>query len=215
MVEMGLDGGRDEGQDVAALLATGFDHREHRLYKAAAAGALGAEGEFPPDHRMTQCLFARIVGRLDVVLVQKSPQPVAMADKFPTHSLKPAVAALRSAQQQAFHAAADRSHPTDQGRAGDRAVAVVGPMGEPSFCRRTQVVSPRFLFDLLFCGAGLAWGCCVLGGNEEFCGVFRPRSSSSTRASSFAIRASNISTKARTAGVISASSSGGITSGRG
>ena len=70
------------------------------------------------------------------------------------------------------------------------------------------------LFDLLFCGVGLAWKCCALGGNEEFCGVFRPRSSSSTRASSFAIRSSSISTKARTAGVISASSSGGIPSGR-
>ena len=79
MSQMGFDGSGDEGQDVAALLATGFDHREHRLYKAAAAGALGAEGEFPPDHRMTQCLFARVVGRLNPFLSQKGPQPVAMA----------------------------------------------------------------------------------------------------------------------------------------
>jgi hypothetical protein len=41
-------------------------------------------------------------------------------------------------------------------------------------------------------------------------GVFRPTSNSSTRASSFAIRSSNSLTKARTAGVISASSSGGL-----
>ena len=42
-----------------------------------------------------------------------------------------------------------------------------------------------FLFDLGFRGAGLACGCCVLGGSEEFCGVlpFTCRSSSSTRAS--------------------------------
>ena len=30
---------------------------------------------------------------------------------------------------------------------------------------------PRFFFDLRFGGCGLACGCCVLGGREEFCGV--------------------------------------------
>ena len=49
-------------------------------------------------------------------------------------------------------------------------------------------------------------GCTALGGNEEFCGVFRP-------CSSCAIRSRSDWTNARTAGVISASSSGGIASG--
>ena len=30
---------------------------------------------------------------------------------------------------------------------------------------------PRFFFDLRLGGCGRAWGCCVLGGSEEFCGV--------------------------------------------
>ena len=47
----------------------------------------------------------------------------------------------------------------------------------------------------------------MLGGNEEFCGV------NLAMASSFPIRSSSDSTKARTAGVISASSSGGIVNG--
>jgi len=47
----------------------------------------------------------------------------------------------------------------------------------------------------------------MLGGSEEFCGVFL------RRASSWAIWATNISTNVRTAGVISASTSAGIDSG--
>jgi hypothetical protein len=39
--------------------------------------------------------------------------------------------------------------------------------------------------------AGLAWGCTLLGGSEEFCGVLRPPSNSWMRASSLAISASN------------------------
>ena len=68
---------------------------------------------------------------------------------------------------------------------------------------------PRFLFDLCFCDTGLACGCWVLGGRDEFCGVMP------TLASSFPMRSSSDSTKARTAGVISASSSRGIASGPG
>ena len=50
---------------------------------------------------------------------------------------------------------------------------------------------PRFFFDLRLDDAGLAWGCTLLGGNEEFWGVFRPPSNSLMRASSLAISASN------------------------
>src|ERR1700761_4623658 len=38
---------------------------------------------------------------------------------------------------------------------------------------------PCFLFDLGFLGTGLACGCCVLGGREEFCGVLLSRASNS------------------------------------
>jgi len=65
---------------------------------------------------------------------------------------------------------------------------------------------------LRFGGFGRLCGCWLLGGNEEFCGVFpfACSSNSSNRASSFAIRSRSNPTKLRTAGVISASSSGGI-----
>ncbi len=105
--------------------------------------------------------------------------------------------ALRSAQEQTLHLAADRPHSTRQRNPRNPAGMIIGPMLE-------QFASGRF--DLRLDGCGRACGCCVLGGSEEFWGVFRPCSSSSTRPSSFPIRSSNVFTKARTAGVISASS---------
>ena len=50
MCEMGLDGGSEEREGVAALLAAGLDDRQHGLDEAAAAGALRAKRELPPDH---------------------------------------------------------------------------------------------------------------------------------------------------------------------
>ena len=68
---------------------------------------------------------------------------------------------------------------------------------------------PRFRFDLRFPEAGFACGCCVLGGSDEFCGV-TPNLVSSSRN-----RSKSMTTNARTAGVISASSSGGMACGMG
>ncbi len=52
---------------------------------------------------------------------------------------------------------------------------------------------PRFFFDLRFRDGGLACGCRVLGGSEEFRGVLpcTCRRGSSTSASTFAILASS------------------------
>ena len=47
-----MDGGGEIVEDVAALLAAGLDHRQHRFHEAAAAGALRAEGKLAPDHRV-------------------------------------------------------------------------------------------------------------------------------------------------------------------
>ncbi len=60
-----------------------------------------------------------------------------------------------------------------------------------------------------FSEAGFACGCRVLGGSDEFCGV-KPNLASSSR-----ILSKSITTNARTAGFISASSSGGMACGMG
>ena len=54
MVEVRSDGLADELENVALLLTTGFDGRQQRFHEAAAGGALRSEGEFSPDHRVTQ-----------------------------------------------------------------------------------------------------------------------------------------------------------------
>ena len=92
---MSFDGGGEEGEGVAALLAAGFDHRQHRLDEAAAGGALRPERELPPNHRMTQRPLARVVRRLDPFVTQKRPQPLAMFVQFPARAAHVGVAALR------------------------------------------------------------------------------------------------------------------------
>jgi len=71
---MSFDGVGQKGECVAALLAAGFYHGQHRLDKAAAGRALDSERELPPDHRMTQGTFARIVRRFDAFVTQEGPQ---------------------------------------------------------------------------------------------------------------------------------------------
>ena len=72
MGEMRFHGGGEERKDVAALLAAGLDHRQHRLDEPAAAGALCPKRELPPDYRMTQRPLARIVRRLDPFVTQET-----------------------------------------------------------------------------------------------------------------------------------------------
>ena len=86
MGEMRFDGGGDEGEGVATLLAAGFDHRQHRLDETAAGGALRSERQLPPDHRMTQRTLARVVRRFDPFVLQKRPQPLAMLVQLPTRA---------------------------------------------------------------------------------------------------------------------------------
>jgi len=58
-----MDSGGEVLEGVAALLAAGLDHRQHRFHEAAAGGALRAERELAPDDGVTQRAFARIVRR--------------------------------------------------------------------------------------------------------------------------------------------------------
>ncbi len=104
----GSNGIGKEDEGIAALLAAGFDHRQHGLHETTAGGALRPERELPPNDRMTQRAFARIVRRLDPVVAQERPQPLPMFVQLPARAAHVAVTALGAAQQQTFHLAADR-----------------------------------------------------------------------------------------------------------
>ena len=95
----------DEFEHALALLSAGFDDRQQRLYEAVAAFALGAETQLAPDHDVTQAAFACVVGRLDFRVAQKCPQMLFMIVEFLTHSVR---TGSETAQQQAFHALANR-----------------------------------------------------------------------------------------------------------
>ncbi|MGQ9763255.1 MAG: hypothetical protein ACUVQH_15240 [Thermogutta sp.] len=46
------------------LLTARFDHREHGFHQVAVRSALRAEGQLPPDHRVSQRTLTRIVSAL-------------------------------------------------------------------------------------------------------------------------------------------------------
>ena len=141
MGEMSFDRVSQKGEGVAVLLATGFHHRQHRLDKAAAAGALGPEGKFTPNHCVTQRSLARIVRRFDPVVTQEHPQPRAMCVQFPARAARIDVTAFGAAQQQTLHVATDRSHPTQQCRPRNLSGTKVGPMLEQLACRMPQTIA--------------------------------------------------------------------------
>jgi len=80
--EVGSDGCRYVGEDVPRLLAAALDRRQHRLHEPAAARALRAEGQLPPDDRMPQRPLAGVVGRLDLLL-HKRPRAILRRSPAP------------------------------------------------------------------------------------------------------------------------------------
>ncbi len=78
MGEMSFDGGCDEGKNIAALLTTTLNHRQHRLDKSTAPYALSSKRQLPPNYRVTQRTLARVVRRLNTFMPQKRPQPSTM-----------------------------------------------------------------------------------------------------------------------------------------
>jgi hypothetical protein len=72
MDEMRFDGGGEEAEHVAALLAAGFDHRQYRLGKPAVGGALRSKRQLSPDDRATQRPLASVVRRRNPTGTQKN-----------------------------------------------------------------------------------------------------------------------------------------------
>jgi hypothetical protein len=60
--KMRLNGSGKERKEMAALLTTGFNHRQHGLDKTAAAGTLHTKRQLVPHHRVTQRPLALVVG---------------------------------------------------------------------------------------------------------------------------------------------------------
>ncbi len=78
---MCLEGCGEEVEGVSSLLAAGFDDGEERFDEAAAAFALGAERQCPPDDRVTQRLLRAVVGRFDTGDVGEGPELVEAVEQ--------------------------------------------------------------------------------------------------------------------------------------
>ena len=76
MVVLGFEGGGQDIEDIAFLLAAGFDDGQQGFDEAAASGALGAEGEFAPDDGVAQHLLRAIIRRLNTGVIKEHPELV-------------------------------------------------------------------------------------------------------------------------------------------
>ena len=91
MVVLGFEGGGQEVEDFAFLWAAGLDDGQHRFDEAAAGGALGAEGEFAPDHGVAEDLFGAIIGRLNTGVGDEHPQLVPAVEEVGAERRTPRV----------------------------------------------------------------------------------------------------------------------------
>ena len=69
-----FEGGGQDIQDIAVLLAAGLDDGQQGFDEAAAGGALGAEGQFAPDHGVAEDLFGSIISRLHTGVGEEHPE---------------------------------------------------------------------------------------------------------------------------------------------
>ena len=128
MGEMGFDSGGDEGNGVAALLTAGFDHRQHGLDEPTAARALRSKRQLPPNHRVTQRTFARVVRRFDPFVMQKRPKPRAMLVQLPTRAAHVASVALHSRSRERARPFGEPDPSDAQGSPRNPARAILGPV---------------------------------------------------------------------------------------
>ena len=98
--EAGFNGGDEPRERRAFLEAARFRHRQHPFKEAASVFALGSEGQLAVDHGGAQRAFGRVVGRLNPLVLDERPQPVAVGMQFAAHSDQTLVPAEHTAQQQ-------------------------------------------------------------------------------------------------------------------
>ena len=139
MRQMLLHSTGHERKHVAVLLPAGLDHRQQRLDELAAGRALCAERQFPPDHRVTQGPLGRVVGRLDPLVLQEGPQPLAVPVEFATHFGRARVAAVEPTLQKVLDLAARCSQRRFEVGTGDRP----GPGSSPPHGRTITTIIGR------------------------------------------------------------------------
>ena len=144
---MGFDRTSQKVEGVAALLAAGFHHRQHRLDEATAAGALGPERRVSaksPHDAATARPHCSSAPRLHGARTSTATSDVRT---IPGTCRAYRRGRTGAAQQQTLDVATHRSHPTQQSGPRNPAVPVVGPVLKQLTRRmpqtETQVLCPR------------------------------------------------------------------------
>ena len=96
--------------------------------------AVSVETESPEDDRMP--LLSRVVGWLDIVLIDKCPKPIPMVVQLGVHANQPGIARVRPAVSRRPKPACDRAHRSvhdrgDDGGRGRRLHSVVFRLVDP------------------------------------------------------------------------------------
>ena len=116
------------GKYVPILLATGFDHAQHRFHESAAGSALRAERQLSPNHRVPQRSLAGIVCRLDIIVLQKRLQVVHAIQNVLAHAGVFAAQPKRSFFESCVHRSPQFSDISPHCLSRDRAVTVAVPI---------------------------------------------------------------------------------------
>ena len=110
---------------------------------------------------MPQGTFSRVVGGLDIVLIDKLPEPILMVVQLGAHANQPGIARARPAQEQAVNRVAHRCHSAAKYAPGDHAGILFAPMFKHRGELLNQIVSQSFHMGCL--GVRSTPGCRVAG----------------------------------------------------
>lgn len=125
----------EELPNIAALLPQASGHREQAAAVEGTTGSLDTVTDFALNHRLEQGTFYGVVGGLDSLILQESPQPTChilelMAGAHcagPRRSLAPLLAQLYYPLQRCLNGMANRESALLQAVLVDRSLFVVVP----------------------------------------------------------------------------------------
>ena len=131
-------------QDVLALLPTGRHHCQHSLDESASMRTVGPTANPPPDHRMSQRSFHRVVRRRNSLDVRETPQTFLRFEQLEACRGRLRARALRPILKGLLDLAPQAAHPLLKPTPGQSAVTHLVPVAEQSV-RQGKQPSADFL----------------------------------------------------------------------
>ena len=125
-------------QDVVALLPTGRHHRQHSLDESAPKYTVGPTADPPPDYRMPQCSFHRVVRWRDSLEAREAPQTFLHFEKLEACRRRLRARAPRPFEKGLLDLTPQAGHPLLKRTPGQGSVTHLVPVAEKSVLQRKQ-----------------------------------------------------------------------------